>query len=103
MMQGSLLSPFEPPVAEMPKWKNVEMFQHLSLRVFCESRLRVSRFREIRLQGISLPLGTPGGRNAEMPKYPGVQSMAHNDPWDRRFQFESRFRDFANPVTSSGF
>jgi hypothetical protein len=26
----------------------------------------------------------PGCRNVEVPKYPGVRSKAHNDPWDRR-------------------
>jgi hypothetical protein len=75
----------ESPVAEKPKCPSA-----LSSG-FCESRLRVSRFQKSSYKGYLCPLEPPVAEMSEMPKYPGVQSTAHNDPWDRRFQSN---RDF---------
>jgi hypothetical protein len=58
-MQGSLLSPFEPSVAEMMKWKNAKMFQHLSLWVFVNHDFRFHDFGKSGYKGYLYPSEPP--------------------------------------------
>jgi hypothetical protein len=88
VMQGSFLSPFEPLVAEMPKWKNAEIMPVLSgfhvsrnqdahgmsllLRTSGSKRDFILRdfSRNLDTKGIPAPwsLWSPKSRNAQMPK-----------------------------------